>query len=158
MSVREMTDHTSRNPKSSFRTWFRVPLFMVSCIVGRFIAEGWAGLTHHCRTNDRLQIKTKLLMLGSLSMLGRTMQLFRQLKPLMHICASDHNIFSPCFVKRIAGISHEYVFMPRTPEELKPVMRRYEEEGLPGVAGSVDVVHVKRAICPAGDYNRSKGK
>ena len=37
-------------------------------------------------------------------------------------------------------------------------MQRYEEEGLPGVAGSVDVVHVKRAICPAGDFNRSKGK
>ncbi len=37
-------------------------------------------------------------------------------------------------------------------------MRRYEEEGLPGVAGSVDVVNVKRANCPAGDYNRSKGK
>ena len=37
-------------------------------------------------------------------------------------------------------------------------MQRYKEEGLLGVAGSVDVVHVKRAICPAGDYNRSKGK
>ena len=37
-------------------------------------------------------------------------------------------------------------------------MRWYEEQGLPGVAGLVDVVHVKRATCPAGDYNRSKGK
>ena len=26
VSVREMTDHTSRNPKSSFRSWFRMPL------------------------------------------------------------------------------------------------------------------------------------
>ena len=158
VSVREMTDHTSRNPKSSFRSWFRMPLFMVSSIVGRFIAEGWVGLTHHCRTNDRLQMKTELLVLGSLSMLGGTIQSFRQLKPLTHICASDHSNFFLCFVERIAGISHEYVFMPRTPEELKPIMRRYEEQGLPGVAGSVDVVHVKRAKCPAGDYNRSKGK
>ena len=37
-------------------------------------------------------------------------------------------------------------------------MWRYEEEGLPGAARSVDVVHVKRANCPAGDYNHSKGK
>ncbi len=37
-------------------------------------------------------------------------------------------------------------------------MRRYEEVGLPGAARSVDVVHVKRANCPAGDYNCSKGK
>ena len=124
VSVREMTDHTSQNPKSSFRSWFRMLLFMVSSIVGRFIAEGWAGLTHHCRTNDRLQIKTELLVLGSLSMLGGTIQSFRQLKPLTHICASDHSNFFLCFVKHIAGISHEYVFMPRSPEELKPIMQR----------------------------------
>jgi hypothetical protein len=119
VSVREMMDHTSRNPKSSFRSWFRMPLFMVSSIVGRFIAEGWVGLTHHCRTNDHLQIKTELLVLGSLLMLGGTIQSFRQLKLLTHICGN----FFLCFVKRIAGTSHEYVFMPRTPEELKPIMR-----------------------------------
>jgi hypothetical protein len=41
--------------------------------------------------------------------------------------------------------------MPRMLEELLPIMRQYKEEGLPGVAGSVDLVHVS-------DYNRSKGK
>ena len=69
VSVREMTDQTSRNPKSSFRSWFRMPLFMVSSIDGRFIAKNWVSLTHHCRTNDRLQIKTELLVTGSLSCL-----------------------------------------------------------------------------------------
>ncbi len=48
--------------------------------------------------------------------------------------------------------------MPRTHEELGPIIRRYEEAGLPSVAGSVDVVDVKWANCPAGDYNCSKGK
>ncbi len=67
VSVREMTDQMSWNPKSSFCSWFHMPLFMVSSFVGRFIAENWVGLTHHCRTNDRLQIKTELLVLGSLS-------------------------------------------------------------------------------------------
>jgi len=43
VSVREMTDHMSQNPKSTFRSWFRMPLFMVSSIVGRFIAENWVG-------------------------------------------------------------------------------------------------------------------
>ena len=56
VSVREMTDNTSQNPKSSFCLWFCIPLFMVSSIVGCFIAKNWVGLTHHCRTNDRLQI------------------------------------------------------------------------------------------------------
>jgi hypothetical protein len=37
-------------------------------------------------------------------------------------------------------------------------MKRYEEVGLPGCMGSVDVVHVKWSNCPAGDFNRAKGK
>jgi hypothetical protein len=97
-------------------------------------------------------------MLGSLAILGGTLQLFRQLKPLTHLCTSDHSNFFLTVVDHIGSISHKYVFMPHTPEELEPIMWRYEEEGLPGVAGSVDVVHVKWANCPAGDFNRSKGK
>jgi len=135
-----------------------MPLFKVSEIVGPFITKGWIGLMHHCRTNERLQMKAELLVLGSLVMLGRTIQSFCQLKPLTQICASDHSNFFLCFVEHIASISQEYVFMPCTPKELEPIMRQYEEEGLPGVAGSVNVVHVKRSNCPAGDYNCSKGK
>jgi hypothetical protein len=48
--------------------------------------------------------------------------------------------------------------MPRTPDQLASIMRRYEDVGLPGVAGSADVVHVKWSNCPAEDYNSSKGK
>ena len=132
---------------------------MVCNIVNRFIVEGWIWLSHHCRTLDRLKIKAELLVLGTLAMLGGLMQSFRQLKPLTHICASDHCNFYLLFVGHVVSISHEYVFMPCTPEELRQIMRLNEEEGLPGAAGSVDVVHVKRANCPAaGDYNRSKDK
>jgi hypothetical protein len=48
VTLREMTDKTSRDSKSSFRAWFRMPLFKVLEIVDPFIAEGWVGLTHHC--------------------------------------------------------------------------------------------------------------
>ena len=126
---------------------------MVCDIVDRFIAEGWIRLSHHCRTPDRLKIKAELLVLGTLVMLGGTLQSFCQLKPLTHICASDHSNFYLSFVGHVARISHEYLFMSRTPEELVQIMRRYEEVGLPGAAGSLDVAHVKRANCPAGDYN-----
>ena len=119
------------------------PIYMVSDIGSCFIDEGWIGLSHHCRSVDRLKIKAELLVLGSLATLGGTIQTFCQLKTLTHICASDHSKFFLTFVDRISSISHEYVFMPRTPEELELIMRRYEEEGLPGCAGSVDVVHVK---------------
>jgi len=40
ITLREMTDRTSRDPKSSFHVWFRMPLFKVLEIVDRFIAEG----------------------------------------------------------------------------------------------------------------------
>jgi hypothetical protein len=133
-------------------------LSKVGEIVDRFITEGWIVLTHHCRNNERLQVKAELLVLGALAMLAGTLQSFRQLKTLTHICASDHSTFFLKFVNRVSSIHGEYIFMPRTHEELGPIMRRYEEAGLPGVAGSVDVVHVKWAKCPAGDYNRSKGK
>jgi hypothetical protein len=149
VTVRDMMDEVSRNPKSCFCSWFRIPLYMVCDIVDCFIAEGWVRITHHCRTPDRLKIKAELLVLVTLAMLGGTLQSFRQLKPLTHICASDHSNFYLSFVAHVASISHEYVFMPRTMEELLPIMCQYEEEGLPGVAGSVDVVHVKRANCIA---------
>jgi len=158
ITLREMTDQTSRDPKSAFRAWFRMPLFKVLEIVDRFIAEGWIGITHHCRTSARLKVKAELLILGTLAMIGGTLQSFRQLKTLTHICASDHSNFFLSFVKHVSSIAHEYVFMPRTPDELAAIIKRYEEVGLPGVAGSVDVVHVKWSNCPAGDFNRSKGK
>jgi len=34
-------------------------LYKVTDIVSRFLAEGWIGLSHHCRSSDRLQIKTE---------------------------------------------------------------------------------------------------
>jgi hypothetical protein len=48
ITVRHMTDRISRNPRSSFRAWFCMPLFKVVEIVDRFITEGWLGLSHHC--------------------------------------------------------------------------------------------------------------
>ncbi len=58
----------------------------------------------------------------------------------------------------MASISHEYAYFPRTPEELAETMKCYEQAGLPGAMGSVNVVHVKCPDCPAGDFNRLKGK
>jgi hypothetical protein len=117
-----------------------MPLSKVLDIVDRFIVEGWISLSHHCRNNERLQMKAELLVLGTLAMIGGTIQSFRQLKPLTHICASEHSRFFLRFVKNIASILEEYVYMPRTPEELNPIMQRYKEVGLPGVTGSQKMV------------------
>ncbi len=52
----------------------------------------------------------------------------------------------------------EYVYMPKKITELNRVIICYGVAGLPGCCGSIDVVHVKWANCPAGDFNRAKGK
>jgi hypothetical protein len=43
-------------------------------------------------------------------------------------------------------MNNEYISLLKTEEELSAIMRRYEEVGLPGAMGSLDVVHVKRSL------------
>jgi hypothetical protein len=52
----------------------------------------------------------------------------------------------------------EYIFLPENVASLDRTMKSYESVGLPGACGSIDVVHMKWLACPAGDYNRAKGK
>ena len=42
--------------------------------------------------------------------------------------------------------------------ELKETVDDYAAKHLPGAGGSIDVVHIKWGNCPAGDYNKCKGK
>jgi hypothetical protein len=158
VTVREMTEHLSLKPLSTFRVWFRVPLYKVVEIADRFISEGWIGLSQHCRSLDRLQIKSELLVMGALAMIGGSVRSFRQMHTVTQIGATEHSNFFLLFVEKMAGLSDEFIHLPRTPADLFQVMEHYEEVGLPGAVGSVDVVHVRWANCPAGDFNRSKGK
>ena len=104
ITVQHTTDRISRMPKSTFRAWFRMPLFKVVEIADRFIAEGWLGLSHHCRQLERLQMKAELLVMGTLAMIGGTIQSFRQLKTLTHISATEHSKFFLTFVEKIVSI------------------------------------------------------
>jgi hypothetical protein len=53
---------------------------------------------------------------------------------------------------------NEFIYLPKTTNDVEMTMARYEEVGLPGAIGSVDVVHVKWCNFPSGDFNRAKGK
>jgi hypothetical protein len=153
-----MTERISWNPRSIFRSWFCMPLCKVVEIADRFTSAGWLSLLHHCHYLEKLQVKAELLVMGALAMIAGTVQNFRQLWTVTHICATDHSKFFLTFVEKMASISHEYVYFPRTSEELAETMKRYEQVSLSGAMGSVDVVHVKWSNCPAGYFNRSKGK
>ncbi len=56
------------------------------------------------------------------------------------------------------AMREEFIFMPTNITELRRVSNNYEETGLPGCCGSMDVVHVKWSSCPTGVYNHAKGK
>jgi hypothetical protein len=74
------------------------------------------------------------------------------------MCATEYSVFFKHFMKFLYNIRSDYIYLPRDEAELLPVMKRYEEVGLPGCIGSVDVVHVNGSNRPAGDFNRAKGK
>jgi hypothetical protein len=96
--------------------------------------------------------------LGTLAVLGGCYSSFRQIPTLTNIGATEHTNFFLTFVDFMWSIRDEYIYLPRDEGELRTVMKRYEEMGLPGAMGSVDIVHVKWSNCPSGDYNRAKGK
>jgi hypothetical protein len=62
------------------------------------------------------------------------------------------------FLDAIVDMKDDYVYMPKNITELNRVSSCYGVAGLPDCCGSIDVVHVKWSNCPAGDFNRAKGK
>ena len=150
ISVRQHTMQQSLKNLSSFRSWFRLPLYKVEEIADRFITNGWICQSHHCRTPGKLKIKTELLVMGSLALLAGTIQNFCQLPIVTNICATDHSKFFLLFVDCIESISSEYIYLPEDEADVESTLNRYEEVGLPGAIGSIDVVHVRWSKCPAG--------
>jgi hypothetical protein len=72
--------------------------------------------------------------------------------------SSSHLQFFNGFIENMYSVKSEYIFYPRTTEELQVTVRDYADQHLPGAGGSIRVVHVKWSNCPAGDYNKCKGK
>ena len=83
---------------------------------------------------------------------------FFSIYPLTHISATEIEKFFHRFLDIFMDIRDEYVCMPKNLTELSKILKWYSAVGLPGACGSMDVVHVKRSNCPAGDHNRSKEK
>ena len=95
--------------------------------------------------------------MSALYLLG-TGAAFQSCRSLCSISTSEVRKFFYVFLDAIVDMKEEYIYMPRTMSELKSVNKSYNSVGLPGCCGSIDVVHVKWSNCPAGDFNRAKGK
>ena len=158
VSARNRTYEQSQDPRSTFRSWVRLTLRKVDILVDRFLREGWITYTKHCRSRERLQSKAEVLIIGSLCLLAGTVRNCRQFRTLTKISGTEHQKFFNFFVAKLYDIRGEFIHLPRNMSELKSIMDCYDSQGLPGCCGSMDVVHVRWANCPAGDFNRCKGK
>ena len=156
--MRDRTYHLSQRDRfGTFRAHFRMPLKKVDKLVDMFLSKGWIKYSHHCRSPSILQIKAELLILSCLNILAHGTP-FRALESSANISYSEIRKFFHFFLEKMCSIEDEFIYLPRDEEELNETMEHYEGNGLPGCIGSVDVVHVKWCNCPAGDFNRSKGK
>ena len=76
---------------------------------------------------------------------------------MCNICTLEVRKFFHLFLAAIVDMRDEQIYMPRNRNELDRISCFYDHVG-PGCCGSMDVVHVKWANCPSGDFNRAKGK
>lgn len=156
--TRDLTHLLSSSDRyGEFRHYFRMPLSKVEELTDKLIDNGYV---HYPRTRSRqaeYRERTELLVMSSLYILG-TGAAFRSCRPLCSISTSEVRKFFYVFLNAICDMKDEYVCIPTNLSELNRVSKCYDMVGLPGCMGSIDVVHVKWANCPAGDFNRAKGK
>jgi hypothetical protein len=156
--VRDLTcELSSLDRYLEFCDFFRMPLTKVDELVDVFI---WRGCLHMPRSlswRAKFCERAKLLVMSALYILGKGAS-FRCCCTLTHISTSEVCEFFFDFLDAMVDMKDEYIFLPENIAALACTMKLYESIGLPGACGSMDVFHVKRSNCPAGDYNRAKGK
>ena len=156
--TRELTHELSASDRfGHFRHYFRMPLWKVEELADLLIRCGYVPLPRTRFRQAEFRERTELLVMSSLYLLG-TGVAFRACQPLCSISTSEVRKFYYLFLDAIVEMRDDQIYMPRNHSELTKVEAYYNAVGLPGCCGSVDVVHVKWSNCPAGDFNRAKGK
>ena len=155
---RNLTQRVSAGDRQGlFRSMFRLPLHKVEQLADTMIEEEIITPTRRVPSALAVQIKAELHVMAALAVLGHGMP-FRLCSLGSNISKEEHRVFFHRFIDYFFANHEKYVYLPRDIDELKEVMARYTEVGLPGAMGSKDVVHVKWGRAPAGDFNRCKGK
>ena len=156
--TRELTHELSSSDRySQFRHFFRMPLRKVEVLTSLLIERGYVPFPRSRSRQVQFHERTELLVMSSLYLLG-TGSGFRSCQPLCSISTSEVRKFFFLFIDAIVDMRNEQIAMPSNLTELRRVERTYNAVGLPGCCGSIDVVHVRWANCPTGDFNHAKGK
>ena len=155
--IRANTYIKSRDRKSVFRSRFRVPLVTIDHLTDMFMARGWVQCTKRCNTRYKLHIRTQLFIMCALEHLGNKKPHI-QFTTDTNMSQFAHSTFFDMFIDRLYENKDDYIKLPPNLEALMSVQSQYADVHLPGACGSIDVVHVKWSCCPAGDFNKCKGK
>ena len=156
--TRELTHELSAADRfGEFRSLFRMPLAKVEELTDILVNRGYIKVPRSHRFRAEFRERSELLVMAVLYRLGNGNS-FRQLRSMCHISVSEIRLFFFEFINAMVEMKDEYIFLPRNIAELRRTSKCYEEVGLPGCCGSMDVVHVKWSCCPTGDHNRAKGK
>ena len=157
-SVRDMTYELSLSDRfGEFRHWFRMPLTKVEQLADLFINREYVQPSRSFLRQGEFRERVELLVMSSLYLLGSGAA-FRSCRVVCKISTSEIRKFFFLFLDSFYAMRNEYIQLPADMAALNKVTASYESVGLPGACGSMDVVHVKWSKCPAGDYNRAKGK
>jgi hypothetical protein len=148
---------SSSDRDGEFRCAFRMSLEKVEQLTKKLIARGYIPPPRSLRRRDEYPERCELLVMSALHILG-TGAPYRSLYPLTHISKTEIEKFFHRFLDMFMDMREEYIYMPKNIRELDKIAKWYSAVGLPGACGSIDVVHVKWSNCPAGDFNRAKGK
>ncbi len=134
-----------------------MPLLKIDELVHLFLSSGWIRPTKHCCGHNTLSIRAELLVMACLHVLGLAIP-FRALSHNTNISTLEHCKFFHTFITKMHSVCDNYIYLPKNQQELDEIMDRYNDMGLPGCGGLIDVIHVKWSQCPAGDANCCKGK
>jgi hypothetical protein len=156
--MRELTHELSASDRySRFCHFFCMPLWKVEELTSLLIERAYVLFPRSRSRQVEFCERTELLVMSSLYLLG-TGSGFRSCQSLCSISTSEVRKFFFLFMDAIVDMRNEQIVMPSNLTELRRVEGTYNAVGLPGCCGSIDVVHVRWANCPAGDFNRTKGK
>ncbi len=68
---------------------------------------------------------------------------FRICRALCHISTSEVQLFFDTFLQGMHEMREEFISMPTNITQLRRISKYYDDAGLPGCCGLMDVVHVK---------------
>ena len=157
-NTRDMTHELSSSDRfGEFRSLFRKNLEKMEELTDILIRRGYIQQPRTLKFREEFRERSELFVLTPLFRLGNGNS-FRQCRSNTYISVSEIRKFFVIFLDAIVEMKDEFVYLPRNITELRRLTSDYDEVGLPGCCGSMDVVHVKWSQCPTGDHNRAKGK